>query len=120
MKTKKRKYKLPVLEKGIPDGYVYFIHASLGNTVKIGYSTDPEDRLSHLQSAHARELKLLGVLEGNRKMEKQLHRAFRGYRIRGEHFRMTGAVLAFINQEVVEKPIAERNSTKLRYVPLIT
>lgn len=65
---------------------IYFI--TDGEFVKIGY-TDNEDlapRLAALQTANARELRVVGTIPGGADVEATLHRVFGALRVRGEWF----------------------------------
>lgn len=72
-------------------GTVYFIRAinDLG-PVKIGFSTEPDGRLSTLQTSHHGELKIIAAIEGTREDERALHERFASVRMRGEWFRVVG------------------------------
>ena len=79
--------------------YVYAI--SDGAFLKIGLAVDPIKRMSDLQVASPSVLKLEAKIECPRysdaaKLEKQLHRACRKHRIRGEWFQMD-ALIVFDN-----------------------
>lgn len=70
--------------------YVYLIQAESG-PVKIGIATDPNRRLSELQTANYELLTLLYRLECNsltdaQQLETVLHRRYAQQRIRGEWF----------------------------------
>jgi T5orf172 domain len=66
---------------------VYFIHDKKSRSVKIGTSTDTPERLYSLQIGNSNSLSIIGVIDGNRKLEKELHKTFRKHHIRGEWFR---------------------------------
>ncbi len=69
--------------------FIYVI--SCGNRLKIGYSTNPNERLKQLQTSNSEKL----VLEWSREradacqLEKHLHRTFNKHHIRGEWFDAT-------------------------------
>jgi hypothetical protein len=67
--------------------------------VKIGIATDVLSRLRNLQSGHATELKLMGVVDGGRAKEKELHDKFRKYRIRpkGEWYELSPEIRQYID-----------------------
>jgi hypothetical protein len=65
-----------VREKGNPDGLV-----------KVGCSFDPYERLQQLQMFSPVRLALLGFLQGDRKVEKDFHRALKEQHAWGEWFR---------------------------------
>lgn len=65
---------------------IYFIHD--GTYMKIGWAVDAHKRLAELQVGNARPLYLKGVVRGHPDLERQLHRRFAKYRVKGEWFRM--------------------------------
>lgn len=72
---------------------VYFIQAGEPDAdgralVKIGFTTDVEQRVKQLQTASPLSLKLLEVTIGTQAVEAFLHRVLRRHRIRGEWFRI--------------------------------
>jgi hypothetical protein len=78
-------------------GYVYLIGMEEDATaVKIGFATDVDDRRSTLQTSSHYTLKILAVIVGTQATEKELHCKFASDRIRGEWFRRSEAVEAFI------------------------
>ena len=77
--------------KNIYNGIVYFIHME-GNLkmFKIGYTTDLNKRLESLQIGNPHLLCTYRTIENVlRTKEKQLHRYFNKYHIRGEWFAIT-------------------------------
>ena len=99
----------------IDDGFVYFVldgvkpPASLDGDwdersyVKIGYSKNPEARLSALQTASAERLDLMGYIPGNPDTEKQFHELFGHLRRKGEWFALTRQLYTCINRfELIE------------------
>jgi hypothetical protein len=90
-------------------GAVYFVQASHAKAIKIGFSTRVEDRIKGLRTGTHARLKPLGHVPGNREDERALHTRFAKDRIRGEWFRATPGLLAFI-REVLNRgalPVAE-------------
>jgi hypothetical protein len=53
---------------------VYFIEGSLG--IKIGYSGDLRTRIYSLKMKYGNDITVLGVIEGDRKVEASLHKRF--------------------------------------------
>lgn len=86
-----------------PDNYrnpassrrVYFISDG-GYAIKIGVGSDPEDRLSKLQVGNAKKLKIIGMVRGSFELEAAIHRHFDANHVRGEWFRDTAELRAFI------------------------
>lgn len=94
--------------------YTYVI--GFHKTVKIGYGS-PLSRLCTLQIGNPRKLRVLASIESSPRLERFLHRAFKGVRIRGEWFRMTDQMRELIkniranNLEAVCKTMAEMISS---------
>ena len=65
--------------------------------VKIGFTTNPEARLSSLATG-APELMLM-MKPGTLTMERELHRRFAGLRVHREWFLLRGALLKFLRKE---------------------
>ena len=77
---------------------VYFITDS--NYIKIGYTkNDVKKRLKQLQTSNPNKLFLLGYIEGDKEIEKKLHKKFYASIIRhnGEWFSPTQDLLDYIN-----------------------
>ena len=81
-------------------GYIYFIQGVSGGPIKIGYSKNPQKRLATFQTSHSERLVILGCVKGNIAYERQLHKQFSAYRIRGngEWFRPGREIVVFIRQ----------------------
>jgi hypothetical protein len=78
-------------------GVVYFVGLDGDNSaVKIGFASKIENRLSSLQTSSHHTLKVLATIKGTAEFEKELHRKFAAYHIRGEWFRRTEAIEEFI------------------------
>lgn len=79
---------------------VYFILDTYSNTVKIGYTTIKglDKRLTNLQIGTPYELKLLGAIWGNSKIESKLHKQFNKFHIRGEWFHYTKEIEDFLSE----------------------
>lgn len=82
--------------KGV-QGYVYLIievNSGGGLTYgKIGYSVNPEKRVTELQTANPRPLALLYKMKGTEADEKRLHRKYRKDNVLQEWFRITKPLL---------------------------
>ena len=74
---------------------VYFI-ADEHKRVKIGAAHDVVRRRESLQLANADKLTTLLVLDGYRYEEALIHARFHQHRIRGEWFKLSPEILAFI------------------------
>jgi hypothetical protein len=80
------------------EGIVYFILDTYSNSVKIGHTTIKglEKRILNLQTGTPYELKILGLLWGDKKIEKSIHKEFKESHIRGEWFYYTEKLHKFI------------------------
>lgn len=65
---------------------VYFLHSPANNRVKIGYSTNPSNRIRSILTSSPTELKLLAVINGTRDDEQLLHQRFAHLRVHLEWF----------------------------------
>lgn len=78
----------------------YFIANRSDNSVKIGFSDCIEKRIKQLSTGSSGKLILLGYIESEKELEKQLHRQFSQYRLRsnGEWFTIHESLVNFINE----------------------
>ncbi len=76
------------------ESYVYFI--TDGEAIKIGKANNPKSRLSALQTSHHKPLVILATMPGGEELERELHRIFDAYRLRGEWFRDCSPLREFI------------------------
>jgi hypothetical protein len=67
------------------EGWVYLIDDG-GWAYKIGHARNPEKRLALLQTGTVEKLRVVAVIEGSRKLERDLHDLFGFCRLRGEWF----------------------------------
>lgn len=67
-------------------GIIYFITAGEGRPIKIGFSTNVQQRLESLQTGNHEQLVLLAEITGSKRDEILIHRAFASDRVRGEWF----------------------------------
>ncbi len=76
-------------------GYVYFVRVD--DLIKIGYSTQPYQRLR----AYPPNAEVLGVFPGTKKLERDLHGRFRFALRKGrEWFRVADEILEYVNEMV--------------------
>lgn len=66
--------------------WVYLIGQDGAPEVKIGYASNPDNRLRTLQTSNPRCLTILWRTPGGRALESALHGHFRGLRVSGEWF----------------------------------
>lgn len=78
---------------------IYFLVEA--DQVKIGYALDIETRRKTLQTGVAKTLFIVGAYEGDVKDEKELHRRFKDYKLRGEWFSVTQKVQEYITSKCV-------------------
>jgi hypothetical protein len=71
-------------------GFVYVLE--FRGWIKIGFSFHPAKRIMNLQVGIPQTAKLLHVMPGTRKTERNLHNRFRHHREHGEWFRRDGSV----------------------------
>jgi len=77
--------------------YVYAIQVGRNGPIKIGTTKNsPESRMAALQTGHHEKLQLLGAVEGDQAIERGAHEALRAYRLHGEWFGPSDAVLAYV------------------------
>lgn len=69
-----------------PQGYVYIIHATGTNRIKLGFSNEPEKRLADLQTGSPFPLALIGTCPGSAKLERRLHSQLKDRHRTGEWF----------------------------------
>lgn len=81
--------------------YLYFIEAVETEFIKIGRSADPDRRLAQLATGSPNQLRIIGRLGGGADVERDLHEQFDDLRERGEWFRATPALRAFIKRSTV-------------------
>lgn len=74
---------------------VYFI--SCEQFIKIGFSGSARKRMADLQASTPFELRLIGLIPGGEFVEGRLHNIFDDHRHRGEWFRSSPALLAYID-----------------------
>lgn len=97
---------------------IYFMQAGKG-PIKIGFSTNIKSRLPEIQRWHPEEIRLLKTVKGRIEGEKDIHRLFREDRIRGEWFKPSDKLMAFINglQDFYESKKERRRRLKLTLGP---
>lgn len=87
---------------------IYLISDVKKEYCKIGYTQkDPLSRLCSIQVGNPIELEISSLIEGSIKLEKQLHKKFEEYYIRGEWFIYNDNIINYFNSypqlEVVRK-----------------
>ena len=90
-------------QKGDRDGQVYFITYGESGPIKIGFTSNFDYRLQHLQTSCPYPLVVLGMIDATPALEYALHQQFREHRMRGEWFSPSPDILAEIER------LCERN-----------
>jgi hypothetical protein len=97
---------------------VYFIE--IDGYVKIGFSQNVIKRFRQINMVTPYEPKLLGVMDGGRDKEMELHKKFSRLHVRNEWFLLAGEIREFIEQNcrilVVPKAMPEKERRTLRAV----
>lgn len=79
------------------DGHVYIMQCGDLPRVKIGYSINPERRLRQLITTGVPDdLRVIATIPGPPALERDYHRQFADYRVRGEWFRYEGEVKQWV------------------------
>jgi len=84
-------------------GFVYVIGSLTKNICKIGFSKNPERRISEIQTSCPHPLELILSFEGDMRTEKRLHRKYIQYKTHGEWFTIRGRLELAIQQKLSEK-----------------
>lgn len=79
-----------------PNANVYFIRDGNKRRVKIGMSTNVENRLKGLAHPFLGELTVMGTVPGGYAMEREMHHRFAEHRISGEWFKLEGDLAEFV------------------------
>lgn len=67
--------------------YLYLIHDTVQNTLKIGISANPKNRFRNIQLATSNKLVMLYALKGKAHLERELHNEFAEIRLASEWFK---------------------------------
>lgn len=67
--------------------YLYLIHDTVQNSLKIGITRNPKNRFRNLQLATSNKLVMLYALKGKAHLEKELHKEFAEIRLASEWFK---------------------------------
>jgi hypothetical protein len=84
---------------------IYFIRAGKSGNIKIGYTGGTvKHRRGDLQPGNSTRLLILGVMDGDRSRETQLHRQFNSLHVRGDWFRAGQELRDFIRRHARPVP----------------
>jgi hypothetical protein len=78
--------------------YVYFIENELNKEIKIGVTSNIENRLKQISIMVNAPVTLLKYIDGNEQTEKELHNKFSKYRLHGEWFKPDKELILYILQ----------------------
>lgn len=78
--------------------FIYVIRAVSSGNIKIGIAYDPARRVRSIRSANHEQIELIYFFPGNGARERRIHRHLADARVRGEWFRPTDTVLAWIEK----------------------
>lgn len=78
--------------------FIYAIHNTHKNEIKIGYATDPIKRLMCLQTGTTDKLEILFTFKGGLSLETDLHAKLERYRISGEWFKNNCEVISNLKE----------------------
>lgn len=93
-------------------GVIYFLLSEIHNAVKIGFTcSNIEERLKDYRNHSPYEYDLLKTIKGTMFQEKQLHKRFVRYKIRGEWFNYSDELKEFI-EEIVSEGLPPQNNLK--------
>jgi hypothetical protein len=77
---------------------VYFMRCFRCSLVKIGFSRDFRVRRAELERSTGHVLQILGIQRGDRVIEQRVHSLFGRERVKGEWFRCSERLLAYIER----------------------
>jgi hypothetical protein len=67
--------------------------------LKIGYTSDINNRLSQLQTSNPIRLKVINLIKGDVNLEKELHSRFKELRVNGEWFVYDAEILNYFSSQ---------------------
>lgn len=86
-KRVKENVKVAIPAKKVSQDYLYLIHDTINNTLKIGITANPKNRFRNIQLATSNKLVMLYALKGKAHLEKELHKEFAEIRLASEWFK---------------------------------
>ena len=81
-------------ERQQTEGYVYFVRC--GEYIKIGYTSDPNTRMSKFRTNNPYVCELVAIMKGGRIREAEIQRQFSEHLHRGEWYRLHESIAVFI------------------------
>lgn len=100
------------------EGFVYFVQAYSGGSIKIGHASDFQARLSALRSSSPVALRVLGVIASPeaRRLEIVLHDLLAELRTHGEWFRPEHLLTDFIADHAAPWPGEDDGPTEAELI----
>lgn len=98
----------------------YDASVSIDAHIKIGTTSDIRTRLAQLRQEFGQELNVLGVMEGSKKTEQQLHAQFAHLWRFGEWFRAGEDLLTFIRSHTIPLYVIEHEQHQATLVAQIS
>lgn len=83
--------------------YVYFIRGLKTGLIKVGTSTNPERRVSRMQTGSGERLQIIHKLPGSYEQEAAFHVQFADSRDRGEWFREDGELAKYLRLKKLDR-----------------
>src|SRR6266446_5528443 len=92
---------------------IYFIQNAANSHIKIGFTDKPvRRRRSNLQTGNSAKLMLLGMMQGDKAVETDLHKRFADAHVLGDWFRPVPGILQFIIRASAEGLLKEEQEDK--------
>jgi ribosome-associated translation inhibitor RaiA len=95
--------------------YNYFILDEESKAVKIGWATNPYQRLEALQTSNPHQLVFLLIIKGSKELETQLHKLFSEDKIRGEWFHYSKNIKEYIASKLSDNINFDDKSIRRTY-----
>lgn len=83
------KYK-ELINNGENSGFIYVFANYFSGVCKIGFTTNPINRLKQVQTGCPYKLEIILVIKGSIKVERALHRKYKKFKTNGEWFLFRG------------------------------
>lgn len=95
--AEQRKRPLPPRAESTGLVFIYFVRFGLTGNIKIGRTVNLKGRLQVMQVSHPEVIQVLAIGVGDVHTESAIQRRFKADRVRGEFFRPSPALMAFID-----------------------
>jgi len=101
-------------------GFVYLVRGSISGELKIGFSTNPNERMGTLKSEMKQDIEPLGFLLGDLLLETTAHVIWGAYRLHGEWFEDIVEIRDWFANHELSVDMPEKNKSKKRSVIIWT